>query len=89
MFIDFKDARKVASHWKSLMPIMTCEELGELIQAISKYERASQTNSDNLPGCKLDLEDDLADVIISITALGELYHVSWDRVDDKMKENLQ
>ena len=31
---------KVANHWGDRMPMMAMEECGELIQAISKYERA-------------------------------------------------
>ena len=57
---------EVASYWGDRMPMMAMEEAGELIQAISKFERA---------GCEPDSEeyknliDEIGDMMISLKAL--------------------
>ena len=61
---------KVSDYWGDKMPMMVMEEAGELIQAISKFERK---------GCKADsdeyknLIDEIGDMYISLKAL-ELHY---------------
>lgn len=62
----------ISKHWEEKMPIMTCEECGELIQAISKYER-----NDGDGQSTEDLINEMGDVIISIFTLASKYHISY------------
>lgn len=56
----------VGDFWKEKMPMMTMEELAELIQAISKFQRSE---GGDLTQVYNDLVKEMADVYISIHAL--------------------
>lgn len=64
---DFEfECSKVAKFWGDKMPMMVMEECGELIQAISKFERnEKKTDSDAYK----NLIDELGDISIAIMAL--------------------
>lgn len=57
---------EVANYWGDRMPMMVMEEAGELIRAISKFERAGcEPDSDEYKG----LIDEIGDMMISLKAL--------------------
>lgn len=74
MAIDFKPYAEVNNHWGDKMPLMACEEMAELIQAISKFERGK----DN----KQDIITEMADVWISCCALANRYNISEAEVGE-------
>ena len=74
MAIDFKPYAEVNNHWGDKMPLMACEEMAELIQAISKFERGK----DN----KQDIITEMADVWISCCALANRYDISEAEVGE-------
>ncbi len=74
MAIDFKPYAAVNNHWGDKMPLMACEEMAELIQAISKFERGK----DN----KQDIITEMADVWISCCALANRYDISEAEVGE-------
>lgn len=59
---------EVANYWGDSMPMMAMEECGELIQAISKHERAKLGNLD---AARKNLIEEMGDVLISIYALAD------------------
>lgn len=63
-----------------LYPIMACEEMGELIQAISKMERGQD---------KKDLlEEEIRDVFIALCGLIKIYDVNVTKINDMIEEKL-
>lgn len=72
MAIDFEPMKAVNDHWGDKMPLMACEEMAELIQAISKYER----NGSN----KEDIIKEMADVYISCAALCNRYGITEEQI---------
>ena len=91
----FECCREVASHWTFRMPMMAMEECGELIQAISKFERNSEfreTNSEQFvwAGHKLEnVIEEMADVFISCSALCHQYGISEDDIIEAIEKKLQ
>lgn len=79
-FEDFThDYYKIAKFWGDKMPMMAMEECGELIQAISKFERdASDEHRENL-------EKEMADVLISIGALAKHYDIDIPGIMEDIK----
>lgn len=78
---DLQDAtEEVAAYWGDKMPMMAMEECGELIQAISKYERLSSGNE--------ALTDEIGDVFISCMALLNHYGIDCDTIDARIKKKL-
>ena len=79
----------VNEHWGNRMPLMACEECGELIQAVSKMERrlaahvAFDKEYDNLV-------EEIGDVFITMGALMNRYCVSAEdiskAIDSKLSE---
>lgn len=73
--------KEVSDHWGSMMPMMTMEECGELIQAISKLERSGGStwlNNPDSPSVKElrnNLIKEMADVEIAISALRNYYGI--------------
>ena len=67
--------KEVADHWGAMMPMMTMEECGELIQAISKLERCGGTtwlnnvNSHYVNEYRQQVIKEIADVNIAMNAL--------------------
>ena len=62
--------KDVAHYWGHKMPMMAMEECAELIQAISKFERATIPNNESEE--YKNLVKEIADVYISMNAL-----ISW------------
>lgn len=85
---DFKDkCVGVQEYWKNRMPMMTMEEAGELIQAISKFERE--------PDIKrlYELADEIGDMYISLKSLEYYYIDKYDKnisymVEKRIEEKL-
>lgn len=86
MAIDFEPMKSVADYWGTRMPIMACEECGELIQAISKYERHKpdigfEKFEDDY---RNDIVKEMADVYIACAALCNRYHITPDQIGEKV-----
>ena len=62
------------------------EEMGELMQAISKYDRA-ETEYD-IHRARLNIIDELVDVQIMVDQFRELHDVNADYFDEKYREKL-
>jgi NTP pyrophosphatase (non-canonical NTP hydrolase) len=94
MAIDFGVYSSVNEHWGELMPIMACEEMGELTQAISKFERHCKLD-DNFSEAKSlyrrGIIEEMADVWIACAALANRYNITaadvgeriWQKMDKK------
>lgn len=76
--------RKVNRHWGDKMPMMTMEEAGELIQAISKLERSEERTKELVD----NVSDEMADVLISVAALSYRYGISCSDVINKVDKKL-
>ena len=63
----------VEKHWGNKLPLMACEEMGELMQAISKTERNAGVIFD--PEDTDHVIEEMGDVIISIGALMYRYDI--------------
>ena len=91
----FECCREVANHWTFRMPMMAMEECGELIQAISKFERSStfrETDNDKFvwDGTKIEnIIEEMADVFISCSALCHQYGISEDDIIEAIEKKLQ
>lgn len=87
----------VAEHWGEKMPMMLMEECGELIQAVSKYERC--LNSEH-PGkdiseietiseaLRTKLLWEIRDVYISLEAIKHLYSIDDNELNGLIEEKL-
>ena len=72
----------VADYWGDKMPMLLMEECGELIQAVSKYEREySKKRRDNL------LEE-IRDMYISLEAIKYLYSIDDNELNDLIEKKL-
>ena len=87
----------VASHWNELMPMMTMEECGELIQAISKYERFSVSShpdmdriaiEDKFDKFRNNLIEEIRDVYISLEALKIFYSIDDNELNSMIEKKL-
>lgn len=96
----FERCEDVSNNWTYKMPMMAMEECGELIQAISKFERGSEfreTNNGNngrfvWNGTKIEnVVEEMADVFISCSALCHQYGITEEDVvraiDKKLQKN--
>lgn len=93
MSIDFGPFESVYDHWLENMPIMACEEMAELIQAISKFERS--LSKDDFESTADDYRQaiitEMADVYIACAALSYRYRITpadigeaiWKKMDKK------
>lgn len=89
-YSELKERTKpVNDHWESRMPLMACEECGELIQAISKLERKLYAKK------PYDLEyqnlvEEIGDLFITVGALMNRYCITPEEIskamDDKLSE---
>lgn len=70
---------EIGKYWAEQMPMMAMEECGELIQAISKCERARIPNFDET---RQNLIEEMGDVIISIYALADWYLITPEDICD-------
>lgn len=75
---------KVAEFWGDKMPMMAMEEAGELIQAISKYERDKNDTT------RQNLVNEIGDMWISLMALQSHYEdgIMGDLIDKRIEEKL-
>lgn len=84
----------VAGYWNDKMPMMTMEEAGELIQAISKMERCQSDGIRNTlemaeyKQTRKNLVEEIGDMFISLTALMEYYNIDDEEVDKRIKTKL-
>lgn len=74
-------AKDVDNYWAEKMPMMAMEEMGELIQALSKKERDPSLPTD-------DIEDEIRDVSICIGALMQHYGIDHWIVEQKIAAKL-
>lgn len=54
--------------------LVHCEEMGELIQAVSKMRRARNAGADDTQAY-YNLVEEIADVLISITQMTQMYNI--------------
>lgn len=78
-------ADSMNDYWGELYPLMACEEMAELEQAISKKERGNTKDNE-------DLINEMGDVIIAISILASRYQIPYkdivSRVILKIKQIL-
>lgn len=81
--------KDVGDYWNQKMPMMAMEECAELIQAISKFERADIVIEDRNGENSLynNLVKEMADVYISIHAL-MWWYTSNDSMYEVMKDDV-
>jgi len=84
---------EVRKYWGEIMPMMVMEEAGELIQAISKYERGVTEafcidDDDTLRKLCNDLIDEIGDMYILLMALQLQYECAVTSVLGKTLEEL-
>jgi NTP pyrophosphatase (non-canonical NTP hydrolase) len=84
--VTYEKVDDVNRYWGNLMPMMAMEEAGELIQAISKYERSIPFKDRET--YKKKLIEEMADVYISMAALRIKYDIDTDNVDSAINEKL-
>ena len=83
MAIDFKPYAAVNDHWGDKMPLMACEEMAELIKAISKFERHYDDEYNPKEQYqRQDIITEMADVWISCCALANRYNISEAEVGE-------
>lgn len=92
----------VTDFWKHKMPMMAMEELSEVIQAISKVERARDVFREAIENDvevvdaaryqidkrKDELKDEIRDIYISMRALMLYYGIDESDVMEKVEEKL-
>ena len=93
MAIDFEPMKTVNEYWGDKMPMMACEEMAELIQAISKFERhlGDGDFSETKMHYRHAIITEMADVSIACAALCDRYSITpaeiggaiWIKMDKK------
>ena len=81
----YKEIEKVNNHWGDRMPMMAMEEMAELIQAVSKYERLinkDYTNDSKEGLLRERIVEEMADVYISCNALCHRYEINTQDILD-------
>lgn len=73
---------EIATYWQDLLPMVTMEECGELIRAISKMERRDKEPN------KQDIIDEMGDVFICMSALSHRYSISEDDILKRLDEKI-
>ena len=82
-------AQGVSEFWKDKMPMMACEEAGELIQAISKLERNKDSEVESTQRLyKKKLKEEITDMYISLMALQFHYGIRFSDVYEQMLKKL-
>lgn len=87
---------KVANWWGDKFPLMACEEMGELIQAISKVERSKPTHKSRYAliyevedeQLRSNLVEELADVAISVNAIAYRYNITDEELNKAIHKKL-
>lgn len=90
MAIDFEPMKTVNEYWGDKMPMVACEEMAELIQAISKFERHYLDDDFEVKECyyKQDIIAEMADVSIACAALCHRYSITPADVGEAIYEKL-
>lgn len=90
MVIDFEPYKTVNEYWGDKMPIMACEEMAELIQAISKFERhlGDEDFSETKIHYRRAIITEMADVSIACSALCDRYSIQPADVGEAIYEKL-
>ena len=90
MAIDFEPMKTVNEYWGDKMPMMACEEMAELIQAISKFERHYLDEAFELREeyYKLAIVTEMADVSIACAALCDRYGITPADVGEAIYKKL-
>lgn len=66
--------KAVAFFGEEKQALQHCEELGELIQAVSKMRRARNSGADDTQAY-YNLVEEIADVLVSITQMVQMYDI--------------
>ena len=90
MAIDFEPYKTVNEYWGDKMPMMACEEMAELIQAISKFERhlGDGDFSETKIHYRRAIITEMADVNIACAALCDRYSIQPADVGEAIYEKL-
>ena len=91
--LDQDEVYQLIKHYGTLWSTYKCmEEPAELIQAISKITIAFNEGESDLLGYRDALQEEMADVFITIKLLQELYNISnrelQAHINQKMKRNI-
>ena len=87
----------VAEYWGDKMPMLMMEECGELIQAVSKYERYLNTPHPETDGdtindkCEVlrdSLLEEIRDVYISLEAIKHFYSIDDNEINGLIEQKL-
>ena len=81
----------VAEFWGNKMPMLMMEECGELIQAVSKYERYLNSDNGSDDKCEVlrdNLLEEIRDMYISLEAIKHLYSVDDNEINGLIEEKL-
>lgn len=89
----YKKCSEVQEHWGHQMPMMVMEEAGELIQAISKLQRATHCEDYDERNCEEKeqaLIEEIGDMYISLMALEMYLDIPdiRDRIGKRVEEKL-
>lgn len=96
--LDEKLVEDVSNYWNDRMPMMLMEEAGELIQAISKYERkvmnpksdSKSTKSEplNEEEMKYRVIEEMRDMYISMAAIQKQYGITPQEINSEIDKKL-
>ena len=87
----------VAEYWGEKMPILLMEECGELIQAVSKYERYAMSVHPEEDYTKINnkaevlrnnLLEEIRDVYISLEAIKHFYEIDDNEINGLIEKKL-
>lgn len=87
----------VAEYWGNKMPMLLMEECGELIQAVSKYERYVSTPHPEMDGddinnkceaLRCNLIEEIRDMYISLEAIKHLYSIDDNEINGLIEKKL-
>ena len=81
----------VAEFWGNKMPMLLMEECGELIQAVSKYERYLNSDNGGDDECEVlrnNLLEEIRDMYISLEAIKYLYSVDDNEINGLIEKKL-
>lgn len=96
-----KMVKDVSEYWRDRMPMMLMEEAGELIQAVSKYERkvmnpkpceggvAKFIRSESLDEeMKYRVIEEMRDMYISMAAIQQQYGITPEEINKEIEKKL-
>ena len=86
MNINIIQVEDIIKYWGDKMPMLVMEESGELIQAISKRERANTVDKKEI--ADKGLIDEIGDMYISLLAIRLYYGIDLFKIEDRIKEKL-